>query len=143
MIESWVVFTAITTICYSFLYFLMNVSSSRLDARLGPFVINFSAAIITLTYLTYLLVAKEKIKVSSLGIFIAVIAGLCAGLGNIMNFKSFQAGGLVTLVLPIVSIGSAVIPFILGLVFLKESVSWIQILAIGLGCVSIWLLLGS
>lgn len=118
----------------------MKLGANFIDNRLAPLILNSTVALIVGGYMSYVFFSNDKISITSKGIVIVALAGLCAAIGNLSNFKAFQLGGNASVVIPFVAIGSALIPALLGVLILKEQVSGAKVLGVVLGLVSIYLM---
>jgi len=73
------------------------------------------------------------------GAFWAFATGLCGGVGNVALFLSFNHGGKASIVVPLSGV-YPLVSVVLALVFLREKLSRVQIVGIGLAVAALILL---
>ena len=137
---TWFFYAIITTFAYAGFYFFSRYGASYIDSRLAPLVLNSTAVIILLSYVSYFFVTKQKLDFSVKGIIIVSLAGLCAAIGNLANFKSYELGGQGSIVIPLTAIGSLLIATLLSVLVLKEQFSISKLFGILSGVIGMYLL---
>ncbi len=98
------------------------------------------AALVGGISLLFLKFTNSPIEISNKGVFYAILAGLFIGLAEIATFFVFSKGVTLSLGLPIIVAGSVVFGSLLGILFLKEVLTPIHLLAMLLVVIGIALL---
>lgn len=126
--------TAIATIAvFSFYNFLQKLVSSRINAVLAlPFVAGgvFLASLLGLLFSR--LLSQNNSLFTRQGATYAFLAGALWGVGQIFFLLMFSKGAPLSVGLPLVVGGLSVIGSILGIIILKEPVSFLKFFSIGL-----------
>ena len=117
---------AIAAVLYA-LFGLFVAKSSTNDAFLANGIFNGMAGIIPLIIFAFLYRHNATGPVTKQGIINSIIAGLLITIFSVLLVKIFGRGGNLAYVLPMVYGGAIVIGSILGIIFLKESVSALQL----------------
>jgi bacterial/archaeal transporter family protein len=137
---AWFGYAIGAAVLYGLHQIFTKLAAERISDGLGGFVVEASAALTILVYLTYLRLAGNWNQASSsAGIGYAVLTGICVGVGTILFFLLFQKGGPLSAV-PMVLAGGAALMAVVGILFFKEAASWQRLLGIGLALVGLFLL---
>jgi transporter family protein len=116
------------------------VCADRIGEGLGGFIVEASAALSILLYLTLLwLSARWNQKFSIPGFNYSLLTGVCVGAGTIAFFLLFQRGGPLSSV-PAILAGGAAIMAIAGILFFDEAPSWQRIVGVAFAIVGLFLL---
>ena len=138
---SWILLALLTAIFYGIYNFFIKVSSGHINQIAGAVILQLVATVVGAGVLFFLKITGSAIEISNKGIFYAVLAGIFVGLAEIASFFVFSKGISVSTGLPIIIGGSVIIGSLLGIIFLKESLTPIHALAILLVAVGIFLLM--
>jgi len=82
----------------------------------------------------------SSLVISQKGVWFAFLAGIFVGLAEIASFFVFSKGVPVSVGIPIIIGGSVLVGAVLGLIFLKETLNLVHILAIALIVVGVVML---
>lgn len=129
---SWILLALLTALFYGAYNFFIKISSGYINQIAGAVILQLVALLIGTGILLFLKLTNSVIEISNKGVLYAVLAGVFVGLAEIISFIVFSKGVSVSTGLPIIIGGSIVIGSILGIVFLKESLTPLHILAIAL-----------
>jgi uncharacterized membrane protein len=135
----WLVYALMTAGCYVGLDFFVKRASGKIDDFLGTLIINLMAAVPALIMYGWLKMSRQEITFSGEGAGYAILAGLSIGVGSITLIKMFATGTNLSIGSPLVRIVTIVAVVLVGVVFLRETLTvrqWIglvfSILGIGL-----------
>ncbi len=119
----------------------IKISADHIQAVLGAVVLQFVAAFIGLGMLSYLHFATSTtLTVTGRGLLLAGLAGVAIGLVEIASFVIYGRGMAVALGNPLIVGGSLLVTTVVGFGLLREQLSLIQFVAIGLIMLGIALL---
>ncbi len=119
----------------------IKISADHIQAVLGAVVLQFVAAFIGLAMLSYLHFATPTaLTVTNRGLLLSALAGVAIGLVEIISFVIYGRGMAVALGNPLIVGGSLVVTTAVGFVLLREELTPIQFVAIGLVLLGIALL---
>lgn len=119
----------------------IKISADHIQAVLGAVVLQFVAAFIGLGMLSYLHFATSTtLTVTGRGLLLAALAGVAIGLVEIASFVIYGRGMAVALGNPLIVGGSLLVTTVVGFGLLREQLSLIQFVAIGLIMLGIALL---
>ena len=137
---SWILLTFITAVFFGVYSFFIKVSSGHINQIAGALILQAVAALVGGISLLFLKFTNSPIEISNKGVFYAILAGLFIGLAEIATFFVFSKGVTLSLGLPIIVAGSVVFGSLLGILFLKEVLTPIHLLAMLLVIIGIALL---
>ena len=137
---AWFWYAVVAAILYGAHQILTRMASDRIGEGLGGFVVEATAALTILLYLTFLWLVNRWNQQSTLqGVFYSVLTGICVGAGTITFFLLFQKGGPLSSV-PAILAGGAAIMAIAGILFFHETLSWQRLLGVVLAITGLFLL---
>ncbi|HEY4513162.1 MAG TPA: EamA family transporter [Candidatus Paceibacterota bacterium] len=137
---SWIILALSTAIFYGVYNFFIKVSSGHINQIAGAVILQLVAMLVGGVILLFIKFTNVSIEISNKGILYAVLAGVFVGLAEITSFFVFSKGITLSIGLPIIIGGSVVFGSLLGILFLKEVLTPIHLLAILLIIVGIVLL---
>jgi len=114
------------------------VSTPKLHPLLGTILFPIFAAIVQLAVIFYAKHRGVRLFATPQGIRVAAVGGLFLGLYTVFVYMSL-ARLPVSKVSPVVYIGGVLISVLFGIVFLKESLSWVNIIGIVLSALGLTL----
>jgi transporter family protein len=118
--------------------FFIKASSGHIHEVAGAVILQVIAAVLGGAALLFLKSTKTTIELSSKGIYLALAAGVCVGLAEIFSFYAFGKDVPVSVGLPIILGGTVLAGVALGMIFLGETLSlkqWIAMACIIVGVV--------
>ena len=134
---NWIFLVLLTALFYGIYNFFIKISSGHINQIVGAVILQVVAAALGLLILLYLKLTGAPLEVSSKGIQFAILAGVFVGLAEIASFYAFSKGVTASTGIPIMIGGSVVVGALLGIVFLKESLTVVQYFAIAMVVVGI------
>jgi bacterial/archaeal transporter family protein len=138
--SGWFVYAVGAALLYGLHQVFTKLAAERISDGLGGFVVESSAALTILLYLSYLWMAGRWNQTSTTpGVWYSVLTGLCVGAGTILFFLLFQKGGPLSAV-PMVLAGGAALMALVGILFFREPASWPRLLGIALALAGLFLL---
>ena len=138
--SGWFFYAVGAAILYGLHQIFTKMASDRISDGLGGLVVEGTAALTILGYLTWLrLGGRWNQTASAPGVWYSVLTGICVGVGTLFFFLLFQKGGPLSSVPMILAVGAALMA-IAGIIFFKEPASWPRILGIVLAIVGLFLL---
>jgi len=136
----WILIAVLTAVFYGVYNFFIKVSSGHINQILGAVILQIVAFALGGAVLLVLRIANIPLQVSGKGIIYAILAGIFVGLAEITTFYLFSRGITASIGIPVIIGGSIVVGSLLGILFLKETLSPIHYLAIVLIVIGVVLL---
>ncbi len=143
MSMNWVILALISAFFYGAYNFFIKLTSDSTHQILGAVILQASALSVGLVILFYLWRQNETFPVTSKGVSFAILAGITAGLAEIVSFYVFSQGISASRGIPVIIGGSVVAGSLLGLLFLRESIGFRELLGVALVVGGIWMLTGA
>ena len=138
---NWILLALLAAVFYGAYNFFIKVSSGHINQIAGAVILQLVATLVGAGVLSFLKITDVPIEISNKGIMYAIAAGVFVGLAEITSFFVFSKGISLSNALPIIIGGSVIIGSILGILFLKETITVIHVLAIILVVTGIILLI--
>src|SRR6266403_3817430 len=136
----WFWYAVAAAVLYGAHQIFTRLASERIGDGLGGFVVEASAALSILLYLTVLwFVGRWNQKFSAAGFNYSLLTGICVGVGTIAFFLLFQKGGPLSAV-PAILAGGAAIMAIAGILFFHETPSWQRLAGVAFAIIGLFLL---
>lgn len=129
----WIILVVLTALFFGLYNFFIKVSAGQIHQILGAVILQAVALLLGAIALLFLKWKGVAIDFSIKGIKYAVWAGIFVGLAEITSFYVFSKGINASVGIPVIVGGTVLVGTLLGIVFLKESVSWIQLA--GIACI--------
>ncbi|MGY0633706.1 hypothetical protein [Luteimonas sp. A478] len=127
---------AVAALMFGLYNVFIKLSADHIQAVLGAVVLQFVAAFMGLAWLLYLQATQatqaDSLHFNSRGLALAACAGVAIGLVEILTFFVYGRGLPVAVGNPLIIGGSLLVTTIAGILFLRESLSPVQLAAIGL-----------
>ena len=132
---------AVAALMFGLYNVFIKLSSDHIHALLGAVVLQFVAAFMGLAWLLYLMATQSTSpNFTGRGITIAALAGIAIGLVEILTFVVYGRGLPVAVGNPLIIGGSLLVTTGVGVVVLREILSPVQLLAVGLVAAGLGLL---
>ncbi|GGG50273.1 EamA family transporter [Hymenobacter glacieicola] len=129
----WLVLALLTALCLAGYNFFIKLAADHVSAAAGAVILQLVAASLGGLWLVWLHLKGQPLEVTAKGAGLALLAGLGVGLAEILTFVVFSRGVPSSVGTPVIVGGSVLLTAVLGLVVLRETLSWSQ----ALGLVSI------
>ncbi len=131
----WLIYALLTALFYVGLDFCVKRAAGKIDDFWGMLIINAVAVIPALVGFLILKMSRSELLVTREGITWSILAGISIGLGSVTLIKMFSSGANLSIGSPLVRIGTVVGVVIVGMFFLRETLSVKQIfgLAVSIG----------
>ena len=106
-----------------------------------PFLSNliFQVGSLTTAIILYLIFSR-KIEGNSQGILFALIGGIFISIFTTFSFKALASGPDVSTVIPVIRIGVVILVIVLGILLLKDKITWNLIKGIILAIIGVYLI---
>lgn len=127
---NWLAIALLTAVFFGLYNFFIKVSSGNIHEILGAVILQAVALLLGCALLIYLKQTGDQFSFSSKGILYAVLAGLAVGVAEILTFMVFEKGIAVSIATPVIIGSSVVVSSVLGILFLRETISLIQLFAL-------------
>lgn len=113
----------------------------KLGALKDPFVSNllFQGAGFATGIILFLLFSK-KFEGSSQGMLYAIIGGIFISIFTAFSFKALTTGPGVSTVMPVMRVGGVILVAALGIILLREKLTWNIVIGMVLACTGLFLL---
>jgi transporter family protein len=128
----WILLAVMTAVFFGAYNVFIKMASGHINQIVGAVILQVVAALLGGIILLVLKISDSPLEVSSRGVILAVLAGIFVGLAEITSFYVFSRGISASVGIPIIIGGSVVVGAVLGVLFLKESLNWTQLFAIGM-----------
>ncbi|OGX90412.1 EamA family transporter [Hymenobacter coccineus] len=123
---NWLPLALLTALCLAGYNFFLKLAAEHLPPAVGAVVLQLVAAALGGAWLLRLKLQGQPLPVSGKGLGLAALAGLGVGLAEILAFVVFRRGVPASVGTPVIVGGSVLFTAILGLVVLREGLSWPQ-----------------
>ena len=117
----------------------VKLSSQRAHPVLANLFLLLTALALQLIVIAFLKWKGTAFTVTSAGVYYAMLAGLCVGSYSICLFLTFAKVDIAKAT-PIIYIGAICLAILFGVLFLRESFSWLKVAGLALSGVGIFLL---
>jgi len=139
-VAAWFWYAFVAAVLYGAHQIFTRLAAERIGEGLGGFIVEASAALSILMYLTILWFSgRWSQKFSGAGFSYSLLTGICVGAGTIAFFLLFQKGGPLSVV-PAILAGGAAIMVIAGILFFREPPSWQRIVGVAFAILGLFLL---
>ncbi|GAA4356906.1 hypothetical protein GCM10023185_21200 [Hymenobacter saemangeumensis] len=122
----WLPLALLTALCLALYNFFIKLASAHVPAAVGAVVLQLVAAALGGLWLLQLKWQGQPLPVSGKGLGLAAAAGLGVGLAEILTFIVFRRGVPSSVGTPVIVGGSVLLTALLGLLLLREALSWPQ-----------------
>ena len=129
---NWLPLALLTAFAYGLYNFFIKVASGSINQIAGAVILQVVAAGLGVLLLLYIKLTNQPVLLSQKGILYSCLAGFFVGLAEILTFFVFARGVPASLGTPVIIGGSVLATALLGVLVLKEYLSPVQVLAIGL-----------
>ena len=137
---AWFWYAVVAAVLHGAHQIFTRMAADHIGEGLGGFVVEATAALSILLYLTFLWLASRWDQKSTLnGLVYSALTGVCVGAGTIAFFLLFQKGGPLSSV-PAILAGGAAIMAIAGILFFREPASWQRLLGVTFASIGLFLL---
>ncbi|GAB3832993.1 EamA family transporter [Hymenobacter jeollabukensis] len=126
----WLVLALLTALALASYNFFIKLAADHLPAAVGAVVLQLVAAALGAAWLLRLKLQGQPLPVTSKGLWLAALAGLSVGLGEILTFVVFSRGVPSSVGTPVIVGGSVLLTAVLGLVVLREALTLPQALGL-------------
>ncbi|AMJ65585.1 EamA family transporter [Hymenobacter sp. PAMC 26628] len=124
--SNWLPLALLTALCLASYNFFLKLAAEHLPPAVGAVVLQLVAAALGGAWLLRLKLQGQPLPVSGKGLGLAALAGLGVGLAEILAFVVFRRGVPASVGTPVIVGGSVLFTAVLGLVALREGLSWPQ-----------------
>ena len=137
---AWFWYAVLAAVLYGAHQIFTRLAAERIGEGLGGFIVEVTAALSILVYLSVIwLGGRWNQKFSGAGFAYSLVTGVCVGAGTIAFFLLFQKGGPLSSV-PAILAGGAALMAIAGILFFREPVSWQRIVGVAFAIIGLFLL---
>ena len=123
---NWLPLALLTALCLAFYNFFIKLASNHVPPAVGAVVLQLVAAALGGVWLLKLMLQGQPLALSGKGLGLAALAGLGVGLAEILTFVVFQRGVNSSVGTPVIVGGSVLLTAVLGLVVLRETLTFSQ-----------------
>lgn len=123
---NWLPLALLTALCLALYNFFIKLASEHVPAAVGAVVLQLVAAVLGGFWLLQLKWQGQPLPVSGKGLWLAAAAGLSVGLAEILTFVVFKRGVPAAVGTPLIVGGSVLLAALLGVLLLREALSWPQ-----------------
>jgi transporter family protein len=123
---NWLPLALLTALCLAGYNFFLKLAAEHLPPAVGAVVLQLVAAALGGAWLLRLKLQGQPLPITGKGLGLAALAGLGVGLAEILAFVVFRRGVPASVGTPVIVGGSVLFTAVLGLVVLREGLSWPQ-----------------
>ena len=123
---NWLPLALLTALCLALYNFFIKLASNHVSPAVGAVVLQLVAAALGGVWLLKLMLQGHPLALSGKGLGMAALAGLGVGLAEILTFVVFQRGVNSSVGTPVIVGGSVMLTAVLGLVVLRETLTFSQ-----------------
>ena len=123
---NWLPLALLTALCLALYNFFIKLASNHMPPAVGAVVLQLVAAALGGVWLLKLMLQGQPLALSGKGLGLAALAGLGVGLAEILTFVVFQHGVNSSVGTPVIVGGSVLLTAVLGLVVLRETLTFSQ-----------------
>ena len=123
---NWLPLALLTALCLALYNFFIKLASNHVSPAVGAVVLQLVAAVLGGVWLLKLMLQGQPLALSGKGLGLAALAGLGVGLAEILTFVVFQRGVNSSVGTPVIVGGSVLLTAVLGLVVLRETLTFSQ-----------------
>ena len=123
---NWLPLALLTALCLALYNFFIKLASNHVSPAVGAVVLQLVAAALGGVWLLKLMLQGHPLVLSGKGLGLAALAGLGVGLAEILTFVVFQRGVNSSVGTPVIVGGSVMLTAVLGLVVLRETLTFSQ-----------------
>ena len=123
---NWLPLALLTALCLALYNFFIKLASNHVSPAVGAVVLQLVAAALGGVWLLKLMLQGQPLALSGKGLGLAALAGLGVGLAEILTFVVFQRGVNSSVGTPVIVGGSVLLTAVLGLVVLRETLTFSQ-----------------
>ena len=124
---NWLPLALLTALCLALYNFFIKLASNHVPPAVGAVVLQLVAAALGGVWLLKLMLQGQPLALSGKGLGLAALAGLGVGLAEILTFVVFQRGVNSSVGTPVIVGGSVLLTAVLGLVVLRETLTFSQV----------------
>lgn len=137
--SGWFGYAVAAALLYGLHQVFTKLASERISDGLGGLVVEASAVVTIVLYLAWLYASHRWAQTwTGVGVFYAVLTGVCVGAGTITFFLLFQRGGPLSAV-PAILAGGAAFMAATGIVWFGEPARPLRLLGIVLALIGLYL----
>lgn len=136
----WLTLAIFSASFYGLYHFAIKASSGHIHQVLGAVLLQGVALLCGLMLFSLLAIRGASFDVSVKGVQLAILAGLGAGIGEILSYSMFAKGVSASVGIPVLVGGTVVTGFLLGIIFAGESFDLSRFLGVVLVVMGIVLL---
>ncbi len=130
---NWLIFAILSAISFGFYNFFTKMAADKLSPIIATVLITGTAFIVALVVMFVSKIAGQPIVISKNIILFPILAGLFAGIAELLYLSMFSGGAPITIGNPLVVGGTVLVAVVLGMLILKEPMTVIK----GIGIVLI------
>lgn len=141
---NWLGFAILTIIFYALFNFFLKLSSERIHAGLGGFIISLISSVVLLVFLGFTKLIRGEEFFSSTkpgGILYSLLAGLFVGIATIVNIKMYSMRVSLSVGVPLTSIGTVFLVSLIGILILKEGITARYVVGFTLSLLGLYILI--
>ena len=123
---NWLPLALLTALCLALYNFFIKLASNHVSPAVGAVVLQLVAAALGGVWLLKMMLQRQPLALSGKGLGLAALAGLGVGMAEILTFVVFQRGVNSSVGTPVIVGGSVLLTAVLGLVVLRETLTFSQ-----------------
>jgi len=140
MFDRWVIVALMVAVLFGLYHIFTKLSAGRLPDAVGGFWLEGIALIGMGLYLLFIRQPLWGQGITKRGVVFAVLAGVCVGLGTVLNFTVYRLQGPLSAAGPIILFGALAIMVFAGVILLGESITVSRAIGWVFAIAAIWFL---
>lgn len=117
----WLVFAILAALCWG----VWGILAKFISSDISPYVNHLLFTIGMLFTIPFVIKKCKKKEANLKGILWGVVAGILAIIGNVAVYRSFAAGGLAAVVIPVTNL-YPLVTIVIAMLVLKEKMHWLN-----------------
>jgi uncharacterized membrane protein len=140
MMERWVLLAMVAGGFAGLYHVFTKLAAGKIPDVTAAFWLEVAAIVVLGLYLTATREQPWGPAVTRTGLAFALAGGLCVAVAGVLGFVVYRQG-MLSVAAPIFVLGSVLVPVVVGVLLLREPVTWTRVGGMVLAIVSVWLLL--
>jgi drug/metabolite transporter (DMT)-like permease len=138
--ERWVILAIVAGVFAGLYHVLTKLAAGKIPDVTAAFWLEVGAIVVLAAYLLAIRQQPWGPAVTRSGLTYALLGGVCVAVAGVLGFVIYRQG-LLSVAAPVFVLASVLVPVLVGIIFLKEPVSWTRVLGMVGAVASVWLLL--
>ncbi|MFW0862420.1 MAG: EamA family transporter [Candidatus Komeilibacteria bacterium] len=127
---AWVLFGILAAVSFGFYNFFTKISADKLNPIIALVFITGSSFLVALVIALLFKLSGQELVLSKNSISIPILAGVFTGIAEMFYLFMFTKGAPLSIGNPLVVGGTIIVAVLLGMIIIKEPLSWVKAIGI-------------